>query len=442
MLAAHLEGNVGSQLIGFIVEGSSISQIKFETWRSELCREGLLVSAQVGGAKVYYQVTDGETHDESLQADRHGYQVAVATQLGTLDLQDGFRKFSWLPSMNAPVFAESSTFGSEMNTIHATDFCFGKIPGSEIKIGGPFLDSFDHHTAILGVTGSGKTELAFDLIRESVKRGLKVICIDLTSRYLGRLEDLQACNLSISLELSKKLSDKLFDIEAGQYGAGPERRTLKEFSEQLRSQINEKLRNFLTSSSQDSRVGIISLEEISNTRAGLYITELYLTCLLHFARDNPTLAPKTLVVVEEAHTVMPEITTMGLGDFDSRGIVGKISQIALQGRKYGVGLLVIAQRTATVTKTVLTQCNTVISFSCFDETSLNFLGNVYGTAYASLIPNLPRLHALIFGKGVRSERPLIVEIPYDPAKAASAASPASVTPNSNAEERLRQAPTA
>jgi len=41
---------------------------------------------------------------------------------------------------------------------------------------------------------------------------------------------------------------------------------------------------------------------------------------------------------------------MGLGDFDSRGLVGKISQIALQGRKYGIGLLVISQRTATVVK--------------------------------------------------------------------------------------------
>jgi uncharacterized protein len=139
--------------------------------------------------------------------------------------------------------------------------------------------------------------------------------------------------------------------------------------------------------------------------------------LLHCARDHATESPRVLVVVEEAHTVMPEPSTMGLGDHDSRGLVSKIAQIALQGRKYGVGLLVIAQRTATVSKSVLTQCNTVITLNCFDETSLGFLGNVYGAAYTKLIPNLPRLHAVVFGKGVRSERPIVFQIPFDAAKA-------------------------
>jgi DNA helicase HerA-like ATPase len=163
---------------------------------------------------------------------------------------------------------------------------------------------------------------------------------------------------------------------------------------------------------------VITLDEISNTKATLAITELYLTCLLHYARDHQETCPKVLVVVEEAHTVMPEPTTMGLGDYDSRGLVSKIAQIALQGRKYGVGLLVIAQRTATVSKTVLTQCNTMITLNCFDETSLGFLSNVYGSTHTQLIANLPRLHAVVFGRAVRSERPIVVEIPYDAKKAA------------------------
>jgi DNA helicase HerA-like ATPase len=117
-------------------------------------------------------------------------------------------------------------------------------------------------------------------------------------------------------------------------------------------------------------------------------------------------------VLEEAHTVVPEASTMGLGDFESKGLVAKIAQIALQGRKYGVGLLVIAQRTATVSKTVLTQCNTIVTFTCIDSTSLEFLGNVLGKQHTQLIPNLPFLHAVVFGKGVRSERPIVIQIPY------------------------------
>ena len=99
---------------------------------------------------------------------------------------------------------------------------------------------------------------------------------------------------------------------------------------------------------------------------------------INFAKDNSGKCPRVLLVVEEAHTVMPEASTMGLGDFDSKGLVAKIAQIALQGRKYKVGLLVLAQRTATVSKTVLTQCNTMVAFSCFDDTSLGFLENYFG----------------------------------------------------------------
>ena len=111
---------------------------------------------------------------------------------------------------------------------------------------------------------------------------------------------------------------------------------------------------------------------------------------------------------------------MGLGDFDSKGLVGKIAQIALQGRKYGVGLLVLAQRTATVSKTVLTQCNTVISFTCYDDTSLSFLANILGREHVTLIPNLPPLHAVAFGKWIRSERPLVFQVPFDAKKAENA----------------------
>jgi hypothetical protein len=107
---------------------------------------------------------------------------------------------------------------------------------------------------------------------------------------------------------------------------------------------------------------------------------------------------------------------MGLGDYDSRGLVGKIAQVALQGRKYGVGLLVIAQRTATVSKTVLTQCNTIITLNTFDETSLGFLKNMYGKTHTDLIADLLPLQAVIHGKGVRAERPVMVDIPFDSTK--------------------------
>lgn len=411
----------GSRLIGFVIEDSRIGAIRFETWRPDLCREGLLVSCDVAGGKVLYQITEGATREEALESDRLGSQFAVAAQMGTFDSTRGFLKCDWLPTMNTPVFAEPQDFGSDINSDIEDDFVYGVVPGTRLEVRGPFVKTLDFHTAILGVTGSGKTELAFDLIRHSAAQGIKILCIDLTARYEGRLNDLLPRNLSLSIEMARELGEKLFAVETGSYGAGEEKKALSDLRSKLYADIMSKIEDFLNSSEDDARVGLITLDEISNTQATLVVTELFMTCLLNYARDNPEDSPRTLVVVEEAHTVMPEPTTMGLGDFASRGLVSKIAQIALQGRKYRVGLLIIAQRTATVSKNVLTQCNTVIALSSFDETTVGFLSNVYGRAHAETLRDLPQLNAVVFGKGVRSQRPIIVKIPYDPAKDAEGA---------------------
>jgi len=416
IVSGSLGGGTTSRLVGFVIEESTIADIRFETWDELACREGMVVWCPIGERRVYFQITNGATREESFHENRHGFQYAVATQLGFLNDDGAFQKHPWLPNMNTAVFAEEGDFAGRAHLARESDFVFGSLPGSSVRVGGPFLKHLDHHTAILGVTGSGKTELGFDMLRHAVQGEVKVICIDLTAKYATRLADLKPRNLSLTPDLAAKLGEKLFEAETGDYGAKLEKKALSLFAKEIGEQVSKDIQEFLQSKDEDGRVGIITLEEISNTKATLYITELYLTCLLRYARANPGKCPRVLVVVEEAHTVMPEPSTMGLGDYDSRGLVSKITQIALQGRKYGVGLLVIAQRTATVSKSVLTQCNTIITFNCFDDTSLKFLSNILGPAHVSLIPSLPFLHAIVFGKSLRSDRPLIVEIPFDKAK--------------------------
>ena len=59
------------------------------------------------------------------------------------------------------------------------------------------------------------------------------------------------------------------------------------------------------------------------------------------------------LVFEEAHTLVPENVGVG-GDYGaSKAVIDKISQIALQGRKYNVRFVLVSQRTAIVKKTVL-----------------------------------------------------------------------------------------
>lgn len=415
-LSSLLGGDATCPLIGFVVEGSEIGSIRFEIWDPLQCEEGQLVWIGAGASRVYYQIVNGETREEAFESNRHGFQVAVAAQVGTFVAGAGFQKYPWLPSMNAPVFGVPATFGVDLKAGKDTDFQLGTIPKSSIPVSLTAAEAFDHHVAILGVTGSGKTELTFDLIRHAIAQGSKVIAVDLTARYTGRLADLTPTNLSLTPALASELSARLFAVETGTYGAGKERGELKALGDKLTADIKQAVVAFMQDGSGTGRLGLITLPEISNTKATLFITELFLTIILNYAKETGAVSPRTLIVLEEAHTVIPEPSTMGLGDYDSRGLVGKIAQIALQGRKYRVGLLVVAQRTATVSKSVLTQCNTIISFSCIDDTSIGFLSNVFGSEYASLLPTLPHLQAVAFGKAIRSQRPLIVQIPFSEAK--------------------------
>lgn len=417
-LTAALSGGEGASLLGFVVENSNVGEVHFETLHHADCHEGMLVWANIEEKRIYYQITDGETREESFAADKHGYRAARAAQLGVLKRGAGFAKYDWLPPMNTPIFGsvEGGTVSDE--AVVDGDFLFGTIPNSDIRVGGDFAGTFNSHTAVLGVTGSGKTELAFDMIRHALQKEMRVVCIDLTAQYEDRLSNLQPHNLSVDADTAKDLGDKLFDVETGEYGGYKEKKPLKEFADKIREEVSNSVKSFLEE--EGGGLGLIQLDEISNTKATLWITEIYMTCILKYARENPDTRRPTLVVVEEAHTVMPEASAMGLGDFDSKGLVAKISQIALQGRKYDVGLLVIAQRTATVSKTILTQCNTIVSFSCYDATSLNFLRNIFGAEHVRLLPNLPRLHAIAFGPGVRAERPVVFEVPFDDAKASGA----------------------
>ena len=111
-----------------------------------------------------------------------------------------------------------------------------------------------------------------------------------------------------------------------------------------------------------------------------------------------------MIVLEEAHTIIPEVFGAGF-DYDTQWVVGRIGQIALQGRKYGVGLMVVSQRTALVSKTILSQCNTFFTHSLIDQTSLNFLQSVYSEQHTKSIPNWDSLNFSPSAKlCVRSDR--------------------------------------
>lgn len=102
-----------------------------------------------------------------------------------------------------------------------------------------------------------------------------------------------------------------------------------------------------------------------------------------------------LVVLEEAHTY--------LGKDNSGGAAAAVRRIAKEGRKYGVGLMVVSQRPSEIDQTILSQCGTMFAMRLANDIDR---GHVTGAASDNLkglfdmLPVLRTGEAVIVGEAV------------------------------------------
>lgn len=361
-----------SDFVGVVIDDSNIGKIKFEySKKDDDLQEGDLLELMVGAKRLFYQVISGTTKKEKLEArNETGFIEGEAVQMGEWQNDKlSFQKFGWVPPINTPVFKADTSDIIVGNFQHPL-YKLGVIPGTSLPSVIDLSEAVSHHMALLGVTGSGKTFLAQKMIEELLQDS-KVICVDFTGEW------------------KKRLSPSNYQIIS-----------------------KDDIAQYLAST--DQKIGVFELPALSNTTDVLRETQIFLEKLFNYAKtryDENSLI-KIVLVLEEAHTITPETSFLGdLGDYGgNKALVNKMAQVALQGRKYGVGLLVIAQRTANVSKTVLTQCNTVVCFQAFDETSFSFLGNYVGKDMVQTLPNLKQYHAVVAGKAVRSNMPMIIDL--------------------------------
>lgn len=363
-----LESNIDS-LVGIVVENSNISKINFEYSKKKRdLEEGDLLKIEIDDKAIFYQVTNGITNSEILESkNKSGFIKGEAMQLGEWNAQTlNFDKFGWVADMYLPIFKVSNI--EIPNEFSYPEYKLGVIPKTNIPSVIDLHDAISHHIALIGVTGSGKSFLAREMIKE-LKQDTKIICVDFTGEYAEKFKDLQIHKITNSKDDINKF---------------------------VQSNIN---------------IGMFELPSISNTKDVLEQTQQFIELVFEYAK-NQQVQQQICLVLEEAHTIVPETSFLGdLGDFgSSKALVNKMGQVALQGRKYGVGLMVIGQRTANISKTILTQCNTMICFQAFDETNFNFLGNYIGKDLALTLPTLKKYHAVVSGKAIKSNLPLIVDV--------------------------------
>lgn len=108
--------------------------------------------------------------------------------------------------------------------------------------------------------------------------------------------------------------------------------------------------------------------------------------------------PPLLLVCEEAQRYVPADESMG---FDET--VRVITQIAKEGRKYGMSLALITQRPTELSLPVLSQCGTVFALRLGSDSDQQFIAKTLPDAareMLSALPSLPMQQAIVSGEGV------------------------------------------
>jgi hypothetical protein len=367
-----------NNILGIVDDNSDIEQLRFRLFANRDLQEGQLVKVFFGDKPVLYQIVNGITGSSSTQGDEERFIRVIAQLVGVWDASDcHFESIGWVAEPGSIVFLETSETEISLEPIAASRTVVGELPQSNYPIHVEIDEIVTHHTAILGITGSGKTVLAYQLIKKMVERGIKVLVFDISGDYARDLSSIPLVKLQSTGEVT----------------------------------------TFLNS---DNKLGIAEFSPTS-TSTIVKATAVAVQDVLRWVKTNlpsqhgENIAAKACVVFEEAHSLIPEWNTVSIpGDKDE---VNKISQSILQGRKYGVGALVITQRTANITKTILNQCNTIFALQSFDQTGLEFLKNYIGEGHAHALSTLLKRQVVIFGKASSSRRPVIAklkEVPLAP----------------------------
>ncbi len=401
-----------STLIGIVAPNTDTAMLKFEITRSDIAlAEGRLVEVQLAGKTVLYQIIGGLTQEEILaEKNTYGYARASAKKVGTWDsARSRFEHVPWIPKLNEPVFlAQTVAEPEEPDAI-------GFFPGTPYSVQLDIQSLVTHNAAILGILGVGKTFLALELIDRMLQSGIKVIVLDLTNQYATELAPY------LNVQVEQGLIDTLNAI--GPPGKNNVRQNVAEGGsvEAFRNLLRGQLTTFAATQGvnlkiynpaafevwrQDSKPynGIASMVQLTPTE----ITRIVAEVALEVCSTTITDQARMCIVLEEAHSLIPEWNAV-VSDGDKAATNGTAKAI-LQGRKYGFGCLVITQRTANVTKTILNQCNTVFALRVFDTTGMEFLSNYIGKDYAGVLSTLEDRHAVVFGKASSCSDPVLVRL--------------------------------
>jgi len=382
------------------------------------------------------------------------------------------RGFLMQPKSTLPrdtkVFKADQSFVMDTLGLTTKGIHLGMLDGRDIPVYLKKDELIQKHCSILAKTGSGKSYTAGVLIEELLDKNVPLLIIDPHGEYLSLKYENQSeeekrqmdrfaiapkgyasqvvvytpANLSINpaadklfridgINLSVNELYDFFTLSDAQLGvlyqsineikARKEFYTIDDIVKEVaesKSTTKWKIIHFLERirdtgilSDSPTRVeelvkeGKASIIDMKGAEPRLQQLIVYRLCKEVFEGRKMGKIPPFVLVIEEAHNFCPE---RGFGQAVSSRI---LRTIASEGRKFGLGLLVISQRPARVDKNVISQCNTQIILKVTNPNDIKALSR--GLEFMSSemeeeIKRIPQGVALLSSPSI--EMPIMVDV--------------------------------
>jgi hypothetical protein len=414
-------------IVGYVAEHTDLEQVTLRCpSNTELdLRLGRLVRIPFVEIPVLFQVFSAEIIALSeFEIDRRLVEVS-ARKLGTWNTATTrFERVEWLPEPGSPaelMVEEAPSFEPTM---------VGHVPMTKYGVGIDIHAAVTHNTAVLGILGIGKTFLAWELVHRMLVGSIKVVVLDITGKYSPHFSDVieraheQALATRFNTDTATNYVNRKVRVDDAGNHADFKRFVREELNRFMRSSEPMLVLNpnaFRVSRMEGRPYGdeanlLVPLTMVEVTRI---VAERLLDIAQTLDREELEAHPResedeeverarVCLVLEEAHSLVPEWNSVS-SDAEKQAANGT-ARALLQGRKYGYGTLLVTQRTANVTKSILNQCNTVFAMRVFDATGVEFLSNYIGKAYSKLLATLADRETVYYGRASTCRDPLVITV--------------------------------
>lgn len=435
--------------IGVVVSGSKPQNLKFCSLK-QICEDYVVVQTEEAEEKVVYEITDVDAYNSRMDdmeliryilpgEDYTQYNIyrANAKPLGVIKKGELLPIKKWFVAPPGKMVETADT--QDISMVYGVERRKGKqkigkiIRHEQIQVWLDFPKLLTTHMAIVGRSGQGKSNFVkilleslpmkyivftkvdeYTNIKNAKKIDIQHALIDGNISSLKKIFELNKTELQFlheylkqsdyqtrmhTAELAEDIRKHYSDSPAPDFEqvsffekAIPENTIqLPKFVDSLCKKIESISIDIVmqTEKEEEKEPCIINMQKLSDREEEIALYT-YLTPILEERRkcykNSSQVLPledRIVIFLEEAHNYVPSTKTSFCKDI--------IRQIAREGRKLGIHLVMMSQRPRHLDPTALSQCGSIVSFNLTNPEDIDYLmnnANFYGDYYRNTISDL------------------------------------------------------